>query len=261
QFLALVLLPFNTVVLGGIDPFQPNLTYFDPAIGNWGLAVAGNTVNSPGFPWPIGDRVIVEGPGGYELTQDLGDYGVYWLPSAQQGFVWANVDYAGDLALGAAFCPPDCRQTPDGVVDVFDLLAVLTAWGGAAGGGPCDLDKNGSVDQLDLLAVVSAWGLCSPSANSQGPFAGVRTVAAFTLPTQTSRVGNSGGFDRDPVNVVEQSRRGDLDGNGRVDRNDLLILRSSWGPCPDGPDSCLTDLDGDGVVGITDILTLLANWG
>ncbi|MCZ6494028.1 MAG: hypothetical protein O6933_08115, partial [Planctomycetota bacterium] len=104
-------------------------------------------------------------------------------------------------------------------------------------------------------------GPCSPSANSQGPFAGVRTVAAFTLPTQTSRVGNSGGFDRDPVNVVEPSGRGDLDGNGRVDRNDLLILRSSWGQCVDGLDPCPTDLDGDGVVGITDILTLLANWG
>ena len=261
QFLALVLLPFNTDVLGGIDPFQPNLTSFDPAIGNWGLAVAGNTVNSPGFPWPIGDRVIVEGPGGYELTQDPGDYGVYWLPSAQQGFVWANVDYAGDLALGAALCPPDCRQTPDGVVNVLDVLAVLTAWGEASGNGPCDLDKNGSVDQLDLLAVLSAWGPCSPSANSQGPFVGVRTVAAFTLPSRTSRVGNSGGLDRDPVNVVEPSGRGDLDGNGRVDRNDLLILRSSWGPCADGPDSCPTDLDGDGVVGVTDILTLLANWG
>ncbi|MCZ6852034.1 MAG: right-handed parallel beta-helix repeat-containing protein, partial [Planctomycetota bacterium] len=52
QFLALVLLPFNPDVLGGIDPFQPNLTSFDPTIGNWALAVAGNTVNSPGFPWP-----------------------------------------------------------------------------------------------------------------------------------------------------------------------------------------------------------------
>ncbi|MCH8344206.1 MAG: right-handed parallel beta-helix repeat-containing protein [Planctomycetes bacterium] len=261
QFLALVLLPFNPDVLAGIDPFQPNLTSFDSTIGNWGLAVAGNTVNSPGFPWPIGDRVIVEGPGGYEFTQDLGDYGVYWLPSAQQGFVWANVDYAADLALGAALCPPDCRQTPDGVVDVFDILAVLTAWGGAAGGGPCDLDTNGTVDQSDLLAVLSAWGPCSQSANSQGPFVGVRTVAAVTLPSQTSRVATSHGLDRDPVNVVEPSSRGDLDGNGRVDRNDLLILRSSWGPCADGPDSCPTDLDGDGVVGVADILTLLANWG
>ena len=216
QFLALVFLPFNPDVLGGIDPFQPNLTYFDPTIGNWALAVAGNTVNSPGFPWPIGDRVIVEGPGGFELTEDLGDYGVYWLPSSQQGFVWANVDSAADLALGAALCPPDCRQTPDGVVDVFDLLAVLTAWGDASGNGPCDLDTNGSVDQSDLLAVLSAWGPCSPSANSQGPFGGVRTVSDEILfPSGSARLDERGRelLEKVAMQVVDKPHRVEVEGH------------------------------------------------
>jgi hypothetical protein len=50
---------------------------------------------------------------------------------------------------------------------------------------------------------------------------------------------------------------GDLDGDGRVGINDLLILLASWGPCP----ACPADLDGDGLVGINDLLILLAAWG
>ena len=54
---------------------------------------------------------------------------------------------------------------------------------------------------------------------------------------------------------------GDLDGDGTVGILDLLILLSSWGPCPDPPDPCPADLDIDGTVGIFDLLALLANWG
>ncbi|MHC5115262.1 MAG: FG-GAP-like repeat-containing protein [Planctomycetota bacterium] len=49
---------------------------------------------------------------------------------------------------------------------------------------------------------------------------------------------------------------GDIDGDGTVDINDLLLLLGDWGPCP----GCAADLDGDDVVGINDLLLLLANW-
>ncbi|NNF42625.1 MAG: hypothetical protein HKN62_06195 [Phycisphaerales bacterium] len=48
----------------------------------------------------------------------------------------------------------------------------------------------------------------------------------------------------------------DLDGDGVVGFTDLLIVLSSWGPCPD----CPADLDGDGSVGLTDLLAVLAGW-
>ncbi len=53
---------------------------------------------------------------------------------------------------------------------------------------------------------------------------------------------------------------GDLDGDGSVGVNDLLILLASWGPCPDCND-CPADLDGSCSVGVGDLLILLANWG
>ncbi len=51
------------------------------------------------------------------------------------------------------------------------------------------------------------------------------------------------------------SNPADLNGDGVVAINDLLILLASWG-LPAVP----ADLDGNGVVGINDLLILLANW-
>ena len=52
---------------------------------------------------------------------------------------------------------------------------------------------------------------------------------------------------------------GDLDQNGVVNINDLLILLGAWGLC-DTCSECPADLDGDCVVGVVDLLALLANW-
>ena len=55
-------------------------------------------------------------------------------------------------------CPGDVDG--DSMVDVTDLLAVISAWGPCSG---CDADVDGSgtVDVTDLLAIISAWGPCN----------------------------------------------------------------------------------------------------
>ena len=49
---------------------------------------------------------------------------------------------------------------------------------------------------------------------------------------------------------------GDLDGDGIVGIDDLLIVISSWGSC----DGCPADFDNNGEVGIDDLLVVIANW-
>jgi hypothetical protein len=49
---------------------------------------------------------------------------------------------------------------------------------------------------------------------------------------------------------------GDLNQDGVVDVQDLLLLFQAWGPCED----CPADLNGDGWVDATDLLILLSNW-
>ena len=52
---------------------------------------------------------------------------------------------------------------------------------------------------------------------------------------------------------------GDVDGDGRVDFEDLLLVLAGYGPCTPGT-PCPADIDGDGAVAFNDILLVLANW-
>ncbi|TVQ55427.1 MAG: hypothetical protein EA377_03475 [Phycisphaerales bacterium] len=69
-----------------------------------------------------------------------------------------NILFEGELIDGDdPACPEDL--TGDGVVNVFDLLALLEAWG------PCpdcpeDLTGDDVVNVFDLLALLEAWGPC-----------------------------------------------------------------------------------------------------
>jgi hypothetical protein len=49
----------------------------------------------------------------------------------------------------------------------------------------------------------------------------------------------------------------DINGDGVVNTEDLLLLLAAWGPCP----GCPEDINGDDVVNTADLLMLLAEWG
>ncbi len=49
---------------------------------------------------------------------------------------------------------------------------------------------------------------------------------------------------------------GDVNGDGLIDFEDILLLLAAWGPCQ----GCPEDLNDDGSVDFADILIVLANW-
>lgn len=51
---------------------------------------------------------------------------------------------------------------------------------------------------------------------------------------------------------------GDVDGNGEVNLDDLILLINNWGPCE--TEECIGDLNGDGEVGMQDYTLLLSYW-
>ncbi len=67
---------------------------------------------------------------------------------------------AGAQPMGEA-CPEDCQAVPDGIVNVPDLLALLSQWGGCIDCS-CDLNGCGCVSVPDLLQLLAAWGNCIP---------------------------------------------------------------------------------------------------
>merc|ERR1719498_954343 len=67
-----------------------------------------------------------------------------------------------------------------------------------------------------------------------------------SLQTEEVTIGEGGGDDSCPP---------DLDGNGSVAFNDLLLVLSNWG------ESGVTDLDGSGSTAFNDLLLVLSSWG
>jgi glucose/arabinose dehydrogenase len=54
---------------------------------------------------------------------------------------------------------------------------------------------------------------------------------------------------------------GDINGDGVVDIDDLLLVIGRWGPCAGGPMVCPSDIDGSGAVNIDDLLAVISHWG
>jgi hypothetical protein len=67
--------------------------------------------------------------------------------------------------------------------------------------------------------------------------------------------------NHDVTLTIISTTTGDVNGDGVVDTEDLLLLLAAWGECPDPPEECPADFNGDGVVDTADLLALLANWG
>ena len=69
--------------------------------------------------------------------------------------------------------------------------------------------------------------------------------------------------DNTPFSVTDCIRlvpAGDVDGDGTINANDLLIIFANWGACADC-NNCPADLDGDCNVNTNDLLVLFAFWG
>jgi hypothetical protein len=237
EFLMYASLPFDNGILQGRDPLMMNMTYLDPDSGDWRLAVAGNTQNSPGHEGPVGNRIVVENSeNDFGLSYVRGDYGVFWNPSLQKGFVWANIDHAGDVAFGATLCQEDCGPIGgDGVIDPIDLEHLLASWGPAGGDEACDFDQDGQVGPFDLAQLLHSWGPCSPGGNP-----------AIWQPTP-----KNWGPCPQAASCV-----GDLNNDGQVGPLDLATIFGHWGPCAPKA-NCPADLDGDETVGRSDLALLL----
>ena len=72
-----------------------------------------------------------------------------------------DIDTNDNGIIDSCECYADCAGTPDGTVNVTDLLALLANWGGT----PvfCDITPpggDGNVNVTDLLDLLAAWGAC-----------------------------------------------------------------------------------------------------
>lgn len=129
EFFMTVMIAFDDTDVGASQPLSVDIVYYDASRGQWSVAVAANTRASPGHLGPVGDRFAVTGAPPATLSEDLGDYGVYWNSQEGRGFAWANVDHTTDFTAGFPLFdgglqrPGDCSQ--DGALDISDGVCLL----------------------------------------------------------------------------------------------------------------------------------------
>lgn len=188
-----------------------------------GLSVGdANAVNSDG-------SVIVGsflGDQAWRWTEESGAVGIGVLPGFNFGGYAFDVDDSGDVVVGT------CGFGWDR--DAFIWMSDT---------GMVKLDDWLSGQGVD----VSGWDLGSATAISGDG----RVIAGW-------------GFGPDGLQgwVVELEEAGspaDVNNDGYVGVDDLLLVISGWGPC--GPFICPADINDDGQVGVDDLLYVIQDWG
>jgi hypothetical protein len=91
-----------------------------------------------------------------DLSDELGDYGVFWNSDTLEGIVWARLNYATEFMVRLG-CTGDLNG--DSVINAADLALLLGAWGASAGN-LADINADGTVDAADLALLLGSWGTC-----------------------------------------------------------------------------------------------------
>lgn len=158
QFFATVSIPFTLANLNGAQWQSLDLMYWDVTSESWTLAAAGNCGNNPSTLQPVGNRFQIVNAVTPTLSPDLGDYGVFYNPVQEKGFVWANIDHTTDFT--AALLIGDFAT--DGTVNFKDFAVLASAWLSDNSSTPnwnptCDLDNSGIINTADLKTFSEQW--------------------------------------------------------------------------------------------------------
>lgn len=148
---------------------QSNLQFFD--------AVFPNTINpNPAQPVTIALRIDAEESGTsiFPGGNPNGETAPTYIASEECGMTtyttMTSIAFPDAMVVMMVFtgsggaCPADING--DGVIDITDMMAVLSNWGNNPG--PADVNGDGVVDIVDMLAVLGAWGQCTASPAATG---------------------------------------------------------------------------------------------
>jgi len=102
----------------------------------------------------------VDAGGGTSISSTYELAGTIGQPDAGPVLGSSSFEVVGGFWMGGPvdFCPEDLANN-DGLVNVFDLLELLSNWGTDGPGANLD-QPNDVVNVFDLLGLLSAWGAC-----------------------------------------------------------------------------------------------------
>jgi hypothetical protein len=95
--------------------------------------------------------------GGFEISGTIGQPDASATSLTGGEFSVSGGFWSGTVEPGVT-CPADVALPHNGLVDIDDLVVVITNWNSA--GGQADVNHDLIVNIDDLVAVIIAWGMC-----------------------------------------------------------------------------------------------------
>ncbi len=128
------------------------VNYWCPFSMTSGGAGTAQTSNAFGQPFPS-----LPGP---SVVNTIGQFTSFTVTDGDTASFTSSTIAAGVTEpMPTASCPTDVNG--DGIVDKWDLISLLLAFGDSGGCLPADLNGDGVVDANDLGMLIGSWGSCS----------------------------------------------------------------------------------------------------
>ncbi len=149
------------IIPGGALESELQLLVFNTVLGDWELAIDGNTAGTPTF-FNGSYADYLAGPGGGVFDPaDLGAYGI----DTVNNHVWAVLDHASLFGVGVLTAALIGDLDADGFVGITDLNIVLGNWNQTVTSGDLlqgDPSNDGFVGIEDLNVVLGNWNAGTP---------------------------------------------------------------------------------------------------
>ena len=139
---------------------------------------------------------------------------------------------------------------------IFEGLTITGGYG-TYGGGMFNFNNSPTLTNCTFTGNTATWGGGIYSGWGNNPTL-IDTTVCGNTPDQIWPTGSWTDNGGNTVADVCPIDCPDINVDGNVDVNDLLILIADWGTCTD---NCVGDVNEDGTVDIEDLLVLIAAWG
>ncbi len=118
----------------------------------------------------------------------------------------------------------------DNMIGIEDFLLLLGCWGPIDGGDPvcvfADGNGNGEVDVVDFLTLLANWTTIGTPPPCDDVDADLNDDGVVDILDLLIWLTCKGSVSQECLAIA------DIDGNGSIDVNDLVLLLANWGPCP-----------------------------
>lgn len=222
---------FVTIGLSQIDGDDHDLMMLMPGWPGFGASHLDLTDNGwfvtlgqlQGVP-DVNGRVLL---GQFSTTDGGAFFGRFTIQTVSNGMpIIAGVGFCSDP--GAPCFTGDINL--DNMIGIEDFLLLVGCWGRVDGGDPAcvfaDGNGTGDVDVVDLLMLLANWTTLATPPPCDDVDADLNDDGVVGILDLLIWLTCKGSVSQECLAIA------DIDGNGSIDVNDLVLLLANWGPCP-----------------------------